>query len=98
MIKANFTKREWVVTDGAYPSFVNVDCGGMMDIAICWSATDLSFADGQERLANAHLIAAAPKMYKALQSIMDSPYTDLKSEDFEMIELVLAKARGEHES
>lgn len=48
-----------------------------------------------ESMANANLIKTSPKMYMALQSILDSPYTELQEEDFEMIEKVLAEARGE---
>jgi len=46
----------------------------------------------QECEANAHLIAAAPEMYEALQHVTKNPFTD---EWYEKINLILEKARGE---
>ena len=47
------------------------------------------------QIENKRLAECNDEMYKALQSILDSPYTELQEEDFEMIEKTLAKARGE---
>ncbi len=93
MSEAKFTKGPWEVVDGYYPSFIEIKCGEMMDISICWHATDLSYSDGVERRANAHLIAAAPDMYEMLASLRED--YGLLSAVGKDIDMLLAKARGE---
>lgn len=97
MSDTKFTPAPWVVTDGYYPSFVDVKCGEAMDIPICWYATDLSFENGVERKANAHLIAAAPEMYAALELLTKElpAWSDYEERLFIMADELLAKARGE---
>lgn len=103
MTKEKFTKREWVVftEDESEHYLTTIDCGGMMTIPVITSAIDLSFCDGEERKANAHLIAAAPEMYELLLEI--SVFSSFKPDNKELqlikvdIEKLLAKARGEHE-
>ena len=87
MSKAKFTKGEWVVKHGSvFPLYT-------LHPLPCLTTHSPNQSHGHQH--NAPLIAAAPEMYKALQSILDSPYTELQEEDFEMIEKTLAKARGE---
>lgn len=52
---------------------------------------------GNENRANAHLIAASPEMYEMLNRIANEPYG---AEDVseEVINKLLAKARGEHDN
>lgn len=49
-----------------------------------------------ESIANMHLIAAAPEMYEALEMIKNE--WNLECSDMDFIEMLLAKARGEHEN
>ena len=84
-----FTKGEW-----------KVETQFQLDINGGFITTQMSgdkFAPVSEREANAHLIAAAPDMYKMLETIVDSiAKTDIGSiEDMIAIELLLKKARGE---
>ncbi len=90
MSEAKFTKGEWAVD--SYASIDNSVRVMQGNILISYL---FIFDDAEEVNANAHLIAAAPEMYKALKSILDSPYTELQEEDFEMIEKTLSKAKGE---
>ena len=63
----------------------NINIVGMQFIA------DLSI---EEFIANAHLIAAAPEMYRMLKEIQEA---HAEMDLFQDIEELLAKARGEHE-
>lgn len=106
MSEAKFTKGPWEVVDGYYPSFIEIKCGEMMDISICWHATDLSYSDGVERRANAHLMASAPELYKMVEILIGN-YQEVASvlehdgyktsylEDAKAVDALLAKARGE---
>ena len=97
MSNENWTKGKWVVKQGHYPSIVNVDCGGRMDIRIVVDATNLDFQDTQERQANANLIAAAPELYEALKQVLedDNLLDYVQTETLYRCEKALAKARGE---
>lgn len=90
-MKEKFTKGEWFVSTKPESEhyLITVDCGGSMSIPIITSALDLSYYDTEERESNAHLIAAAPEMYKFLDDLANGRGTDYP------IEKLLAKARGE---
>lgn len=88
MSDTKFTKGDWKVEGSSMSMGANYR--GKFTITSIDFAGNISDAN----IANANLIKASPKMYMALQSIFDSPYTELKEEDFEMIESVLAEARG----
>lgn len=51
--------------------------------------------DDVELLANAHLIAAAPELYDALQMAVNYMEDDIISLDMKILYAALAKARGE---
>ncbi len=89
MSETKFTKGKWIVD---FNGDVGVEVGS--ETIASMSDMECSYIK-EDNVHNAFLIAAAPEMYKALQSILDSPYTELQEEDFEMIEKTLAKARGE---
>ena len=92
--EAKFTKGEWEV------SF----CSGRASV---WSG-DESITNGKayeypcedyraEKMANAHLIKTAPKLYAMLDSLVNGKEPDLLFEMQTEIEELLAEARGEHE-
>lgn len=101
MSATKFTKREWeVVTEPESSHYLaTIDCGGIMQIHVVTSATDITFAESIERLANAHLIACAPDMYEMLDTLIDSsnPEDMLAAliENKAEIESLLKRARGE---
>lgn len=74
-------KRTWGWVDVVGPS---LGVGGPTQ------ATDLTLADEVKRIAEAHLIAAAPDLYAALvHAQQNMPHPD------QMIDEALAKARGQ---
>ena len=78
-------KRTWGWVDVVGPS---LGVGGPTQ------ATDLTLADEVKRIAEAHLIAAAPDMYAALE--MAQLWLDVDGRfDMQGINAALAKARGE---
>lgn len=95
MSETKFTKRQWdVCTKPKSENYaLHVNCGDMMELTVITTAGDISHADGIERKANAHLIAAAPEMYNLLQDVMNSKCCT--SEFSDQISELLAKARGE---
>ena len=99
MMSEKFTQGEWVLKDGFYPCFVDVHCGEAMKVPVCISATDLNYEQGAERIANAHLIAAAPEMYRMLEKMIGFSF-EWNDEDDPIksdIEKLLLEIRGEHE-
>lgn len=98
MSEAKFTKREWVVVTEPESEhyLLTVDCGGIMQVNVITSATDVTFSESIERSANAHLIAAAPEMYEMLEKIHDSMAGNGEyGEFYHDVKELLAKARGE---
>ncbi|YP_010660206.1 coil containing protein [Pseudoalteromonas phage HS1] len=89
MSDLKFTKGDWKVKGSS------ISMGASYRGKFTIESNDFAGNISDANIANASLIKASPKMYMALQSILDSPYTELKEEDFEMIEKVLAEARGE---
>ncbi len=89
MNKAKFTSGEWFAdkpdsSNGWWD--VNSDANG--EVAVCYDAETAKF--------DAHLIAAAPKMYEMLDEIYTSAcMTGETSETLEDIKQLLAQARGE---
>ena len=77
-------KRTWGWVDVVGPS---LGVGGPTQ------ATDLTLADEVKRIAEAHLIAAAPDLYAALEQIVFD--WDGEPEDMFAARAALAKARGE---
>lgn len=98
-----FTKGPWRVEQGHYPSFIDVKSDGALNLSMCWYATDLTEAQGEETRANANLISAAPDMYQALESILyafwlaceDLPDEFEKRNEVKDARSALSKARGE---
>lgn len=89
MFEAKFTKGPWVAR-GSTPSRIY----GMFRadkevlVAACGSVIE-------QAGANAHLIAAAPEMYDMLHSI-ENDANQIPPFLWDKIQVVLAKARGEH--
>lgn len=53
------------------------------------------WVESQEKIANAHLIAAAPEMYAALKLISDLSILDADKGLSSLVDELLVKARGE---
>ena len=100
MSEEKFTQGEWVVEDSRA-----IVCDGFK-VAYACSGSNIPFISKVS--ANAHLIAAAPEMYKMLDSIfnieherggslgVDGSFHYRVSEDvFKKVGFLLAKARGE---
>lgn len=86
MSEVKFTRGgEWVIrmVDGKF-AIMRHDTGYGICSTVMRDDTDK---------ANAHLIAAAPSMYAALESILMD--WDLEPSDMDWVESLLAKARGE---
>lgn len=64
------TPGPWSVIDGHYPSMKEVS-GPSFKINIVMSATDLDFKGYLKRSADAHLIAAAPELLEALETLVE---------------------------
>ena len=110
-MEAKFTKREWaVITEPESEHYLTtVDCGGIMQLNVITSATDITFTESFERIANAHLIAAAPNLYHALKRTNEElallidlynkkvkdPAHFIDAETCYLNNIELAKARGE---
>jgi hypothetical protein len=91
-METKFTKGKWDAVIDEWQSFINSDDGLIAELGF-------SHVTHQTAVSNAHLIAAAPEMYQALEQIM----TTLSSDGFgcfdntcSEIGKLLAKARGEH--
>lgn len=93
MSEAKFTKGEWKVSAGHYNGMLDINCGGKMNLIVVTTATDITWHEGLEREANAHLIACAPEMYAMLESIIAAYEMDW--DDTEKVIKLLAKARGD---
>ena len=103
-MKANFTKGEWFIE--RYHTMLDVSVVGHG--AICTVDTDHVLQECMidptpEQEANAHLIAAAPDMYKMVSKVLEMQKqwygygvdTHMKLADMaKEMELLLAKARG----
>lgn len=63
------SKKDWKVVDGYYPGFLNI-VGASYTVSIVTSATDLTLEDYVNRTNDAHLMAAAPKLLKALEKLV----------------------------
>lgn len=112
MSKANFTKGPWMADIrcgccAVYPESRETDTAGCHyddDRNIYYSSHEAKYNGhhwvmSDEVIANAHLIAAAPDMYGALDMLMDTSgpgdAAQLLAEERENIMEILAKARGE---
>lgn len=84
MSEAKFTKGEWEVEIGCSQAFVATE-----NKFIHESNIDIATGNRNERIANVHLIAAAPEMYEFLESLQLDVTNDYKRDE------ILAKARGE---
>ena len=73
MSESKFTKGPWELSTEPESEHycLTVECGKVMRVNVITRATDISFAEGLERVANAHLIAAAPEMYKDIEKNND---------------------------
>lgn len=87
MNNTEFTKGEWYV----HPN--GIGCGGMAIVSVIKG----NIINNTEDDANLNLIAAAPKMYKELQRILDKLNHESKTVtivDVIRIENLLKEARG----
>ena len=90
-MESKFTKGEWLIAEGS-PTFVyalNDDKVNAFDCVV------QGYHTGKPELeANAHLIAAAPDMYKILELlVLGDSINDTTIDD--EVRMLLAKARGE---
>lgn len=89
MSEAKFTKGEWIAREdecscvGDFEVVANIEDDGAYDL----------IAENIQDEADAHLIAAAPEMYAALESILMD--WNCEPSDIDWLESLLAKARGE---
>lgn len=88
-MEAKFTKGPWVLVDRG--AWFEIDSTGGENIANSggFDPDHTGFNCCDEMAANAHLIKAAPKMYKFLDDLANGRGTDYP------IEKLLAEARGE---
>ena len=89
MSESKFTKGEWTVEDGRV-----VACGDFR-IAYSYSGSNIPYTEPAK--ANAHLIAAAPEMYEAMQEFVNRvDKGEVRSnKTYNKFKSILAKARGE---
>jgi len=101
MSETKFTKGEWHCIDGTIIGeqvlFVHATELGVNKGIVCrlTKQVDTHISLSLEDIANAHLIAAAPDMYKMLESLRDD--YGLLTTVGKDIDKLLAKARGENE-
>lgn len=97
MSKAKFTKGPWVAKKGTgwFVSRPNARMAHVVGMRPELSFVGAENDDEAEARANAHLIAAAPELYEALQACLD--HGSMTGHDFviEQAHAALAKARGE---
>ena len=87
MSETKFTPGHWKIVEDRVPSSLEV-YGGTTAICECWRR-----ANPETEIANAHLIAAAPDMYKVLDWL--DCRGGLGLEVHAVISTALAQARGE---
>lgn len=88
MSNERFTQGEWVVNGmGSFPKSPNTIC---ITVQLNEKREPL---DVDEYLANAHLIAAAPDMYRALRDLVDNGKIFF-DDDYADARAALAKADG----
>lgn len=105
MSETKFTNGPWFISDELRTSIntAPTEDGSYKHIAMVnWCKYREYSIEGEEHDANAHLIAAAPEMYEALERIygrllMSERDGDahITEEDGAMVEAALRKARGE---
>jgi hypothetical protein len=90
-METEFTPGPWKIVEDRVPSSLEV-FGGTTAICECWRR-----ANPETETANAHLIAAAPDMYEALEKLRDRYVQVIGNEGIEcyVANAALAKARGE---
>lgn len=97
MSEAKFTKGPWVKDYGmtlGHIKSINNAHGGLTPTVCMYS---MRFINEKEMQANAHLIAAAPEMYEAMQEFVNRvDRGEVRSTaTYKKFKSILAKARGE---
>ena len=87
MNKTKFTPGPWKIVEDRVPSSLEV-YGGTTAICECWRR-----ANPETEIANAHLIAAAPMLYEALDYLLNGIGDELGRID--KARAALKAARGE---
>jgi len=92
-METKFTPGPWNV-DPDYPG--DIQAGGA-EIATAFDTHDAvtTTADADTAIANAHLIAAAPDLYAALERVLRWQPNDSASDLVAVAEAALSRARGE---
>lgn len=98
------TPGPWSVVDGHYPGFLKI-IGPSFDISIVTTAVDIDFKGFCARTSDARLIAAAPELLEALESVKQCGFDDedasgwgvvhITREDWDAVVFAIAKAKGE---
>ena len=99
LIMPKFTKGEWFIEN--YSSMLDVAAkghGSICTVECGYQLEEMLIDPTDEEQANAHLIAAAPDMYKLLDELkrhMDLEYSASPDEWIDDINKLLSKAKGE---
>lgn len=99
MSEAKFTEGPWTAVDnGAYWDVLEKAPGYRGQVCSVHDAENINGITRDEQIANAHLIAAAPELYEALDNALDILKNDKRSyvqDAATECRMALAKARGE---
>ena len=96
MIAPNTTPGPWVAVDGMIGPRLSNDSGIQIKVARVAGYTEAAPLDVMiDAQANAHLIAAAPELYKALERMLAMHGSDAAEEAAHGAIAALRKARGE---
>jgi hypothetical protein len=101
MVETNFTKGEWYISHWESDEYYDLQvstkekteanpCGYVCSLNLAYDDEDIDIVAEQKiNRANAHLVVAAPKMYKFLDDLANGRGVDYP------IEQLLKEARGE---
>lgn len=106
MSERNWTAGPWTVSPGRDAQEWSIDAlDGDEDLnhiswsglAVVYGSDDYPKKGAIKAKANAHLIAASPRMYEALAAVLDDNHAcgHTVPETLDMVEQVMSKARGE---
>ncbi len=71
-MSTQFTPGPWKLADGHYPGMHEIQ-GPSLRLSFWTVATDIDLQQAEQRMRDAHLIAAAPDLYEALVNLLENP-------------------------